>query len=223
MIKLVDRYSAIYGGHAEMSFLKASAIYGLAYSKQGQAQKNLRQEANQIQSNVCYWSQGQTEVASQRSCVGSNFYDADYPRRWYWKFSTNPKELTDLQNDSAALRRHHATLDDALLEAMISLEDAESRERQAQSHLVDLQSEWQSNQKKLAEERGQNIVAVFRCIRGQLRTQERGAGRHKIHEANRFLADSVRRDVTGPARDEWDAMTTLPGIALNAAQPVHNV
>jgi predicted nucleic acid-binding Zn-ribbon protein len=67
----------------------------------------------------------------------------------------NPKELTDLQNDSAALRRHHATLDDDLLEAMIGLEDAESRERQAQSHLADLQSEWQSNQKKLTEERGQ--------------------------------------------------------------------
>jgi len=67
----------------------------------------------------------------------------------------NPKELTDLQNDSAALRRHHATLDDDLLEAMIGLEDAESRERQAQSHLADLQSDWQSNQKKLTEERGQ--------------------------------------------------------------------
>ena len=67
----------------------------------------------------------------------------------------NPKELTDLQNDSAALRRHHATLDDDLLEAMIGLEDAESRERQAQSHLADLESEWQSNQKKLTEERGQ--------------------------------------------------------------------
>jgi predicted nucleic acid-binding Zn-ribbon protein len=67
----------------------------------------------------------------------------------------NPKELTDLQNDSAALWRHHATLDDALLEAMIGLEDAESRERQVKSHLADLQSEWQANQKKLTQERGQ--------------------------------------------------------------------
>ena len=60
-----------------------------------------------------------------------------------------------MQNDSAALRRHQATLDDALLEAMIGLENAESRERQAQSHLAGLQSEWQSNQIELTEERGQ--------------------------------------------------------------------
>ena len=80
---------------------------------------------------------------------------ASVEERLYSGKVKNPKELTDLQNDSAALRRHHATLDDALLEAMIGLEDAESRERQAQSHLADLESEWQSNQKKLTEERGQ--------------------------------------------------------------------
>jgi len=67
----------------------------------------------------------------------------------------NPKELTDLQNDSAALRRHRARLDDTLLEAMIALEDAESQERQTHSQLAQLQSEWQANQKRLAEERGQ--------------------------------------------------------------------
>jgi predicted nucleic acid-binding Zn-ribbon protein len=80
---------------------------------------------------------------------------ASVEERLYSGRVKNPKELTDLQNDSAALRRHHATLDDALLEAMIGLEDGESRERQAQSHLADLQSEWQSNEKKLTEERGQ--------------------------------------------------------------------
>jgi tetratricopeptide (TPR) repeat protein len=95
MIKLVDRYSAIYGGHPEMAFLKALALYRIADSKQGQVQKNLREEADQIQRNVCYWSQGQTGVSSQRSCVRYNFYDADYPRRSYWQFSHDPAELTD--------------------------------------------------------------------------------------------------------------------------------
>jgi predicted nucleic acid-binding Zn-ribbon protein len=67
----------------------------------------------------------------------------------------NPKELTDLQNDSAALQRRRAKLDDTLLEAMIALEDAESQERQTQSRLAQLQSEWQADQKRLTEERGQ--------------------------------------------------------------------
>jgi len=72
----------------------------------------------------------------------------------------NPKELTDLQNDSAALRRHRAQLDDVLLEAMIALEDAENKERQAQSDLAQLQSEWQAHQKSLTEERGQLEAAL---------------------------------------------------------------
>ena len=66
----------------------------------------------------------------------------------------NPKELTDLQNDSAALRRHHAALDDKLLEAMIAVEDAEHTEKQAQEQSANLQAEWQANQKALTEECG---------------------------------------------------------------------
>jgi hypothetical protein len=95
MLKLVDRYNSVYVGHPEMAYLKAFALYRIAALKQGQAQINLREEANQIQRNVCYWSQGQTEVSANRSCSGVNIYDADYPRRWYWKFSNDPKEISD--------------------------------------------------------------------------------------------------------------------------------
>jgi predicted nucleic acid-binding Zn-ribbon protein len=75
----------------------------------------------------------------------------------------NPKELSDLQNDAASLRRHHNTLDDALLEAMLGLEEAEHAASEAQRKLTALQAEWQSNQKALTEERGQletEIVAL---------------------------------------------------------------
>lgn len=95
MLKLADRYNTVYNGYPEMAYLKAFALYRIANSKQGQAQKNLLEEANQIQKNVCYWSQGQTEVSSNRSCSGNNIYDADYPRRWYWEFSNDPDKLAD--------------------------------------------------------------------------------------------------------------------------------
>jgi hypothetical protein len=95
MTKLVDHYNVIYAGRPEMAFLKALALYRIADSKQGQAQKNLREEAYQLQSDVCYWSQGQTKVSYQRSCFGKNMYDADYPRRWYWQFSNDSRDLTD--------------------------------------------------------------------------------------------------------------------------------
>lgn len=78
----------------------------------------------------------------------------------------NPKELADLQKDSAALRRHHATLDDQLLEVMICLEEAEHAERQAQDQLVKLQAEWQINQAALTQERKQ-LEAEIAALTGQ--------------------------------------------------------
>lgn len=91
---LVDSYQMIYQGHPEMAHQKALALYSMAYAKQGQAQENLRKEAAQLQHDACHWSQGQTWIASQ-SCFSNNFYDADFPRRSYWKFSNDPKALAD--------------------------------------------------------------------------------------------------------------------------------
>jgi hypothetical protein len=95
MLKLVDRYNTVYSGHPEMAYLKAFALYRIADSKQGQAKKNLLEEANQIQSDICYWSQGQADVSTQTSCSGENFYYTDYPRRWYLRFSNDPMEIGD--------------------------------------------------------------------------------------------------------------------------------
>ncbi len=80
---------------------------------------------------------------------------ASVEERLYSGRVKNPKELTDLQNDSASLRRHRTVLDDKLLEAMIALEDAEHSEEEAQEQSAKLQAEWQANQKALMEERGQ--------------------------------------------------------------------
>lgn len=49
----------------------------------------------------------------------------------------NPKELADLQNDAASLKRHLATLEDRQLEAMLALEEARAALDSAQKeHLV---------------------------------------------------------------------------------------
>ena len=47
----------------------------------------------------------------------------------------NPKELQDLQNEVAALKRYLATLEDQQLEAMISLETFEAQSKAAQDYL----------------------------------------------------------------------------------------
>ncbi|MHB0922827.1 MAG: zinc ribbon domain-containing protein [Bellilinea sp.] len=52
-----------------------------------------------------------------------------------------PKELQDLQNEAAAIKRSISTLEDQQLEAMISVEDAQAQLNVAQKHLAILQAE----------------------------------------------------------------------------------
>jgi hypothetical protein len=47
----------------------------------------------------------------------------------------NPKELQDLQNESAALKRHLAVLEDQQLESMLALETAENLHLEAEKYM----------------------------------------------------------------------------------------
>ena len=72
----------------------------------------------------------------------------------------NPKELSDLQNEVASLRRRRATLDDTLLEAMLAVEEAERVEQQARNKLAALQTQWQADQAALTDERSQLETSI---------------------------------------------------------------
>lgn len=63
-----------------------------------------------------------------------------------------PKELQDLQNEAAALKRAIATLEDQQLEAMINVEDAQTKLKTTQKDLVILQSQVTSENAVLAGE-----------------------------------------------------------------------
>jgi uncharacterized protein len=52
----------------------------------------------------------------------------------------NPKELQDLQNESAALKRYLGVLEDRQLDSMIAVEEAETVNEQANSYLEDLKA-----------------------------------------------------------------------------------
>jgi uncharacterized protein len=54
----------------------------------------------------------------------------------------NPKELQDLQNETAAIKRHLATLEDRLLEAMLAVEQAEEKKTSAQADLLSAQEKY---------------------------------------------------------------------------------
>ncbi len=70
----------------------------------------------------------------------------------------NPKELSDLQNEIAALGRRRSALEDEILEAMIMLEEAEAEHAAAEKALADMTAQWEKSQASLKKE--QNELAL---------------------------------------------------------------
>jgi len=64
----------------------------------------------------------------------------------------SPKELLDLQNDVAALKRHLVTLEDIQLEAMLAAEEAMSTHQAAQANFLVAQSHSAEQNRGLHEE-----------------------------------------------------------------------
>lgn len=71
--------------------------------------------------------QCEAEVEAQRLKIEQN------EASLYGGTVRNPKELQDLQNEVAALKRHLATLEDRQLEAMLECEEAEHEYKQAKA------------------------------------------------------------------------------------------
>jgi uncharacterized protein len=67
----------------------------------------------------------------------------------------NPKELQDLQNELAALKRHLVTLEDRQLEAMLALEEARDSQQQAEKKLREIEAQIISQNASLLGEREQ--------------------------------------------------------------------
>ena len=68
---------------------------------------------------------------------------------------SNPKELQDIQEKIAELKRRHTQLEDRLLETMINVEELQDALRAANTHLSQVQSERAGEQTALSEEQKQ--------------------------------------------------------------------
>ena len=66
--------------------------------------------------------------------------------RLYSGMVKNPKELADIQQEIESLGRRRDVLEDEVLEAMISFEDAESANETAITELADIEEKWQQDQ-----------------------------------------------------------------------------
>lgn len=95
---------------------------------------------------------------------------ASVEERLYGGRVTNPKELTDLQRDAAALRKQRSALDEKSLQVMMTIEENEAALTKAQARLDALQADWTTLQGKLLQERAR--------LEAQLAEQDKQRAEH---------------------------------------------
>jgi predicted nucleic acid-binding Zn-ribbon protein len=105
----------------------------------------------------------------------------------------NPKELQDLHNESAALRRYLSTLEDRQLEAMIRADDAEKAYQEAMDKLEEIKKERAGHHATLLEEQANLQREVARL------EVERQAASASIAPDDLHLYEQLREQRSGVA------------------------
>jgi uncharacterized protein len=130
----------------------------------------------------------------------------------------NPKELQELQNESAALKRYLSVLEDRQLEAMIIQEDVQTEVEIATTNQADVQSRVELRNAALKDEESELMKDINR-IEG-----ERTAIISGIPETNVILYEQIRTQRGGIAvarvvdRTCSACGSTLSTALLNTAQ-----
>lgn len=114
-------------------------------------------------------------------------------QRLYSGVVKNPKELLDLQNDIASLKRQKNTLDDQLFAAMVALEEGETRWQASIGALARIEAAWRASQGDLAAESDQVEQELAQ------RNVEQAEARAPLSAANLAQYDQLRRRKGGLA------------------------
>lgn len=124
----------------------------------------------------------------------------------------NPKELQDLQQDIASLKRYLSTLEERQLDAMLALENAQAGLQSAETALGELQSRRGDEHSRLIGEQASLSKKVERL------QVEHQAAASDIPERERELYERLRQHRRGIAVAEVNDNTcSACGTTLNAA------
>ncbi len=104
-----------------------------------------------------------------------------------------PKELIDLQNDVAMLKKQKAALDDKVLATMTKVDEADAALKDRRAELETIEAEWQARQTNLVAEQTQLNAEVSQHL------QEQGKFRALLEAADLALYDQLRRRKAGLA------------------------
>jgi predicted nucleic acid-binding Zn-ribbon protein len=105
----------------------------------------------------------------------------------------NPKELSNLQEEAAALRRRRAELEDTQLELMIAIEEEEAELAERQARLRQIEATWREAQADLLSEREQLELRLVEL------EEQREQMRAQISAADLYEYDDLRARFGGLA------------------------
>lgn len=88
----------------------------------------------------------------------------DSENRLYSGKVTNPKELSDLQNEIAGLGRRRDGLEEEILELMLGIEDAEAAKEAAETAVAKLESNWEQQAGSLKTEQNELALRLHKLI-----------------------------------------------------------
>lgn len=135
---------------------KARLAEVMALQKETAVLKSARLRAENATAELDRWQTILTDLNLELGSVNNKTNSSN--QRLYSGKVTNPKELTDLQKEIAALGRRHAELEEEVLEAMIMVEDGEAEQETAVAELKIVEAKWQKDQTSLRAE--QNDLAL---------------------------------------------------------------
>lgn len=150
-----------------------------------------RASLEHIQAELNNWRVRQKDLELETQTLEAKI--ASVEERMYSGRVANPKVLADLQKDSAALRKQRSRLDEKSLEAMLAIEDKESRLDQAQAALSAIQTGWAAQQHSLAQERAALEARLAQADRDRLERVRHIPAEHLARY------DSLRRTKNGIA------------------------
>lgn len=117
-----------------------------------EALRQARREQAEVQETYKEWALKMRHLELDIGGLDSEIVSNE--RRLYSGSVTNPKELADLQENVASLKRRREALEDDMLEAMIHSEEAETILRECIATLEDVEAQWQEDQDELKDELG---------------------------------------------------------------------
>ena len=121
-----------------------------------------RQRAETAASELQTWQTKHQDLTLEVGSVTTKAKNSE--NRLYSGKVTNPKELSDLQQEIESLGRRKAALEDEVLEALVMVEDAETEKTAADEALVTAVSDWENQSAHLKAEQNELALSLHKLM-----------------------------------------------------------